>query len=220
MAVLRMQRVLAEMAQVAEQRRRGVRLRLRRVEIAANDGRHVPVRAAHPLLEREPGDQAVELPEAMDPRAIVQVEIDDRHVPAAHVEFGIEKALFADAALAERDAFRFDDRVPRKERVAVTEIEQTLAARGDAEDRVGEMRVPLEKFEMVEIARPAGMLVDLLQRHEIGPQLIQEMGDFQQVGLNLPAGGQPLDRRQAAAMCDIESDEAQPRRGHTRKDVA
>lgn len=65
---------------------------------------------------------------------------------------------------------------------------------------------------MVEVARPEGVFVDFLQRHDVGLQVGEQKGNLEQRGADAPPRGHSLDRRKPPAMRDIERDD--PDAGH------
>src|SRR5882724_8490083 len=64
---------------------------------------------------------------------------------------------------------------------------------------------------MVEVARPAGTLVDLLQGDDVGREPLQGVSHLQQVGPDFSRRGKPLDGRQPPAVGNVESNQAKPR---------
>ena len=199
---------MAVAGQFAQQRGGGIGAGGGGVEIATNDGRHRPAGLKGATLLAQPADELVGLPEAMHARTVVQVQVDERHMPPLYIELGEQKTLFAHLAFAKGDALRRHDRVLRKQGVAIAEVEQARATVIDAEDPMGEAGGLAEELKLVEVARPAGALVNLLQCHEVGLKLDEQLCDFQQREPDAPRRGQALDGRQPATMGDIERDES------------
>src|SRR5258708_38362109 len=101
----RMQRVVAMEREVSQQRGGGVGNMRRVVEVAAEDGRHVPVDVAALLLVFEIGGELPELEKPPFPRAGGEMEIHDRHAAAMDVEFGEKKTFLARTMLAGSNSF-------------------------------------------------------------------------------------------------------------------
>ena len=72
-------------------------------------------------------------------------------------------------------------------------------------------RVHAQVIQVVEIPRPPRALIDLLQGDDIGRDPVEQPRNLAQVDAKFPLAREPLDRREAATMGDVESDETQAR---------
>ena len=134
----------------------------------------------------------------------MQVKVDKRDTLPVEGKFRKEKPFLSHAPRPEGDRLRLPDPVPGQNGVAVAQVQQTHPPVIDPEHPVLEARVHSQILEVVEIAGPSGTLVDFLEGDHVGFEILKEPGDPSQVDLKLPAGRQPLDGSQAAAVGDIE----------------
>ena len=173
--------VIAVGREVVHQGGRRVMRRIGVVEIPANDRRHRPSCPMAALLLSQPGGQEIELHQPAGARVELQVQVDERHAMAVDVDLGIQKPLLPHPPLAEDHRLGLDQGMTREQRVAIAEIEQARAPVVDPEGRVGKVRMHPQVVQVIEIARPPGVLVDLLQRHHVRRQFGQQRGDLAQV---------------------------------------
>ena len=147
----------------------------------------MPVRTTLPLLVFEIIHQPQKLGEAPVPRAEVQMQVNYRQAPAGEINFRKKKPFFAEAALAKCDIFPFENWVAGQQGIAIIKMNAPHTAIVDAEYGVRKSGVLAKKFEMIEASRPSGILVDFLQRHDIGFEARQQMGDSFQALAKTPA---------------------------------
>ena len=74
---------------------------------------------------------------------------------------------------------------------------------------MGKSRVHAQVIEVIEISRPAGALVDFLQRHDIRRQPVEQPCNPPEIRPQFSRRGEPLDWIQTATMRDVECDAAQ-----------
>jgi hypothetical protein len=205
----RMQCVVAMAREILEQRGRRVGRVRGIIHVAADDRRHLPMLVPMRMLFREIVHHVLDLFDARRTRAVVQMHVHDRHSLAVHSDLGEEKPFFPEVFAAEFNVLRFSDRMPREDGVAVVQPGETRAAIIHAKHRIGKSGKLAQKIELIEAPRPERILVDLLQRHDIGFEAAQQLRDFQQVRPDLTPRSQPLDGLKTAAVSDVVSDNAQ-----------
>ena len=87
----------------------------------------------------------------------------------------------------------------------------------DAENRMGKPGVFTQKFKMIKAASPAGVFVDFLKCDNVGFQAFDQVRDFLQARFEPAARSKTRDGHEAAAMGDVEGNNAKAR--HTLEDI-
>ena len=124
----------------------------------------------------------------------MQVQVDDRHGPAIHVDLGEQEALLPHPTPAKHHGLGLGYGILGEDRVAVTEADQAGPAIVDPEGGMGVAGMGPQVVQVVETARPHRAFVDLLEGHHVGLEALQEGRNAPEVEVQLARRREALDK--------------------------
>jgi len=92
----------------------------------------------------------------------------------------------------------------RKDRVAIVQLVSARAPIVHAKHGVWKVSERIQVIKVIEAAAPARILVDFLERDDVGFKFVEEFRDLLEIALEASFAVQPLERRQPTAVRDIE----------------